>query len=62
MKTITKTKQPNPGSDEAIKAGCKCPCLDNSYGEGCGWKDTDGTPLFWIAPNCPIHGGKNDKK
>jgi hypothetical protein len=25
---------PNPGSDEAIDAGCICPVLDNSHGWG----------------------------
>ena len=24
----------NPGSREAVKAGCTCPVLDNEYGEG----------------------------
>lgn len=59
MKTTKKTKKPNPGSKEAIKAGCSCPCLDNGHGNGCGRKDTDGTPLFWISAACPIHGGNN---
>lgn len=56
MRMKKKTKQPNPGSDEAIKAGCKCPVLDNGHGNGCGRKDTDGTPLFWINATCLIHG------
>lgn len=42
----------NPGSDEAIEAGCTCPVLDNAHGEGRG----DGT--FWISGDCPIHGTK----
>lgn len=25
---------PNPGSDEAIAAGCRCPVLDNAHGRG----------------------------
>jgi hypothetical protein len=57
-----KAKQPNPGSDEALKAGCSCPVLDNGHGNGCGRKDKDGTPLFWITETCPLHGGKNEKE
>ncbi len=45
---------PNPGSDEAIALGCKCPTLDNAHGKG-----ARGDPdLFWINKDCPIHGGK----
>jgi len=57
-----KKKKPNPGSDEAIKKGCTCAVLDNGYGNGCGRKDKDGTPLFWITETCPLHGGKNEKE
>lgn len=46
----------NPGSDEAVKKGCCCGVLDNGHGNGCGQKDKDGTPLFWINGNCPLHG------
>lgn len=48
----TKDEKPNPGSDEAIKMGCKCPVLDNVRGQGIG----DG--LFWINQKCPIHGSE----
>jgi hypothetical protein len=47
-------KNPNPGSDEAIKKGCTCAVLDNGHGNGCGRKDKDGTPLFWITETCPF--------
>jgi len=40
----------NPGSPEAIKAGCLCPVLDNYHGLGLG----DGK--FWINADCPLHG------
>ena len=53
---------PNPGSDEAIKKGCKCAVLDNGHGVGFRFRDKDGEygePLFWINGNCPIHGGKS---
>ena len=32
MTEITDT--PNPGSDEAVDAGCLCPVMDNRRGEG----------------------------
>jgi len=37
--------KPNPGSDEAIKLGCKCPVLDNEHGAGCG-PDERGETMF----------------
>ena len=44
-------KAPNPGSDEAIELGCKCPVLDNSHGRG-----YMGQPgIFMIAGGCPLH-------
>jgi hypothetical protein len=46
---------PNPGSDEAIKGGCRCPVLDNGHGQGCGWPSKDGGPTFWISGDCPMH-------
>ena len=48
----------NPGSDEAIAAGCRCPCLDNGHGRGYlgGVKDDQGQTVFVISENCPIHG------
>lgn len=39
---------PNPGSDEALDQGCRCPVLDNSHGRGPG--------PFWINGDCPLHG------
>ncbi len=49
---MTTTKWLNPGSDEAIKAGCKCPILDNHHGKGI----RDGGVSFWIVDECPLHG------
>lgn len=53
---------PNPGSDEAIKQGCKCPVLDNARGKGMygGVKDSDGNILFWIHAECPLHGNATE--
>jgi len=45
----------NPGSDEAIDAGCKCPVLDNGHGRGL-YTDEKGERQFVIAGNCPLHG------
>ena len=48
----------NPGSDEAIAAGCTCPIMDNGHGRGYlgGVTDEQGQTVFVIASNCPIHG------
>lgn len=43
--------EPNPGSDDAIEAGCICPVLDNSHGRG--FMGQEG--IFWITAGCPIH-------
>jgi len=52
---------PNPGSDEALALGCKCPVLDNEHGRGFPWPDAvptgkPPTPKFWITAGCPLHG------
>lgn len=52
--------QPNPGSDAAVAAGCTCAVLDNSHGQGSGYRDADGAPLFWISADCPLHGSVNE--
>lgn len=46
-----------PGSDEAIKAGCTCPVMDNAHGKGYlgGVKDEDGNTVFVYNGDCPIH-------
>lgn len=41
----------NPGSDEAIEAGCTCPVLDNAHGRGVGAEP--GTQ-FWYTEGCPL--------
>lgn len=48
----------NPGSNEAIEAGCLCGRNDNARGQGSGYTDQDGKPLFWIEAGCPLHGTK----
>lgn len=50
----------NPGSDEAIEKGCRCPVMDNGHGRGCGMFDEKtGDPLFWINEGCPLHDWTN---
>lgn len=53
---MTDIVTPNPGSDEAVKQGCLCPVIDNGRGKGAGVRNDDGTPIFWISSECPIHG------
>jgi hypothetical protein len=43
---------PNPGSDAAIDAGCRCPVLDNGHGRG--YMGIAG--LFVYVQSCPVHG------
>lgn len=52
--------KPNPGSQEAIDQGCKCPVMDNFYGKGIPFPEEDGTyrTAFWMSGDCPIHGFK----
>lgn len=50
MKT-NPTETPNPGTQAAIDAGCKCPVIDNEYGTG-----YHGQPgIFVFNGNCPVH-------
>jgi hypothetical protein len=43
---------PNPGSADAIAAGCRCAVSDNGYGHG-----MPGAPplYFWYQSDCPVH-------
>jgi hypothetical protein len=42
----------NPGSDEAIDAGCTCPVMDNSHGND--YMGMEG--IFVMSGGCPLHG------
>ena len=44
--------EPNPGTREAIDAGCQCPVLDNRHGKGY-YAAPDG--IFAYNEGCPIH-------
>lgn len=48
--------KPNPGTEEALDAGCICPVLDNNHGKGIPNPD-GGENVFWYSNTCPIHGG-----
>lgn len=50
------TKKPNPGSDEALKQGCRCPVLDNNHGQGLPPYKGKGGNVFWMTMDCPLHG------
>jgi hypothetical protein len=54
---------PNPGSDEAVAAGCTCPVMDNARGRGIPIATDEGELqiAYWINGNCPIHGNKVSK-
>jgi hypothetical protein len=47
---------PNPGSDEAVEAGCTCPVMDN----GRGSQRLGDSRGFWITEGCPLHGVKDE--
>ena len=43
-----------PGSQEAVRAGCTCPRIDNHYGEGS--PQPTGARRFAYRGDCPVHG------
>jgi hypothetical protein len=51
---MSEDNKPNPGSQEAIELGCRCPVIDNGHGQGA--YQENGVWLFWINGDCPIHG------
>lgn len=61
MSDVTKSAF-NPGSDEAVKAGCKCPVLDNAHGKGYmgGVKDDEGDTVFVLNLDCELHKVRGD--
>jgi hypothetical protein len=49
----------NPGSAEAVAAGCRCPRFDNAHGRGYlgGVRDpVTGETVFVKRTDCPLHG------
>lgn len=51
------SERPNPGSNEALDAGCICPVMDNNHGKYAPYPP-DG---WWIDPECPVHGQNPDE-
>ena len=50
-------KTPNPGSDDAISNGCRCPVIDNARGRG-----YMGQPDFFVlSADCPMHWPTREK-
>jgi hypothetical protein len=49
---------PNPGSDAAIEAGCRCPVLGNGHGRG--YMGIAG--LFLYVESCPVHSDRKQSK
>ena len=58
---MIKKQTPNPGSEEAIKMGCKCPVMDNGHGGGVYIDLETMEPVFWISESCPVHFTKDEK-
>ncbi len=48
----------NPGSEEAVAKGCKCPVVDNFHGKGIPLTTDEGEIViaFWRDMACPLHG------
>lgn len=53
--------KPNPGSDEAILQGCRCPVLDNAHGRG-AWGSEGPNAVFFVNEDCPLHVNRKEKK
>lgn len=56
--------KPNPGSEEAVAKGCKCPVMDNCRGMGIPITTDEGELqiAFWMSADCPLHGIKDPAK
>ena len=50
---------PNPGTEEARAMGCTCPVISNCHGQGI--RQPDGSRLFWMVEDCPVHNPKEEK-
>lgn len=53
---MTMTTEHAPGSPGAVADGCTCPVMDNHHGQGSGFLDGEGNPVFWFDSRCPLHG------
>lgn len=52
MADDTANAVPNPGTEEAIAKGCRCPIIDNHFGRGVPSRDGR---LFYYTASCPVH-------
>lgn len=52
------TSVSNPGSDAAVRQGCTCARMDNSYGKGYRHYEDGRPPVFAITDDCPLHSAK----
>lgn len=50
--TSPEPETPNPGSPEAVAAGCVCPVIDNHH--GAGYHGHAG--MFMVRVQCALHG------
>ncbi len=46
-----------PGHPQAVADGCSCPVMDNANGNGCGYVDAAGNPLYVLDMECRLHNG-----
>ncbi len=44
-----------PGHPQAVADGCTCPATLNANGNGIGYVDADGYPLYMFDLDCPLH-------
>jgi hypothetical protein len=52
----------NPGSPEAVAAGCTCPIGDNHNGAGIPMTVKGKQVIsFWHSGDCPIHDKQEEK-
>jgi hypothetical protein len=48
---------PNPGTDLARRAGCRCDMIRNGYGRG-AYVSGGGEVQYDVNPKCPLHGDR----
>jgi len=47
---------PNPGSEAALKLGCRCPVFDNNHGKWPPFPAGEDRPEGWyLSVMCPVH-------
>jgi hypothetical protein len=52
---------PNPGSEDALRLGCRCPVMDNNHGKWPPFPADEGRPEgWWLSMRCPVHGSQRE--